>query len=65
MEAGPHYILCRRVNLREIRDCKVVTGESVVKQHQIVVCKIIMKMKKRKSVNTEQKIKWWKLKKEE
>ena len=59
------YILCRRGNLREIRDCKVVAGESVAKQHRMVVCKIMMKMRKMKSVRTEQKIKWWKLRKEE
>ena len=57
--------LCRRDNLREIRDCKVVAGKSVAKQHRMVVCKIMMKMRKRKSMKTEQKIKWWKLRKEE
>ncbi|XP_051780173.1 craniofacial development protein 2-like [Erpetoichthys calabaricus] len=30
------YILCRRVDLKEIEDCKVVAGESVVKQHRTV-----------------------------
>ena len=35
-----------------------VTGESVAKQHCMVVCKIIMKMRKRKRVKTEPKIKW-------
>ena len=58
------YILCRRGNLKEIRDCKVVAGESVAKQHGMVVCEI-MKMRKRKSVKTEQKIKWWKLRKDQ
>ena len=28
------YVLCRRCNLKEISDCKVVVGESVVKQHR-------------------------------
>ena len=58
------YILCRS-NLREIRDCKVVAGKSVAKQHWMVLCKIMMKMRKRKSVKSEQKIKSWKLRKEE
>ncbi|KAG2462366.1 CFDP2 protein, partial [Polypterus senegalus] len=31
------YILSRRVNLKEIEDCKMVAGESVVKQHRMVV----------------------------
>ncbi|KAK3570237.1 hypothetical protein QTP86_017142, partial [Hemibagrus guttatus] len=33
------YILCRRGNLKEISDCKVVVGESVARQHRMVVCK--------------------------
>lgn len=59
------YILCRRGNLREISDCKVVPGESVAKQHRMVVCKLTMEVRKRKRVKTEKKIKWWKLRKEE
>ena len=42
------YILCRRGNLRETKDCKVVAGESVAKQHRLGVCKIMMEMRKRK-----------------
>ncbi|KAK3541137.1 hypothetical protein QTP86_015723, partial [Hemibagrus guttatus] len=30
------YILCRRGNLKEISDCKVVVGESVARQHRMV-----------------------------
>ena len=41
------YILCRRGNMREIRDCKVVAGKSVAKQHWMVACKITMKMRKK------------------
>ncbi|KAK3531759.1 hypothetical protein QTP70_028291 [Hemibagrus guttatus] len=51
------YILCRRGNLKEISNCKVVVGESVARQHRMV-CK-----KKRSKI--EKKTKWWKLKKEE
>ncbi|KAK3543039.1 hypothetical protein QTP70_008749 [Hemibagrus guttatus] len=29
------YILCRRSNLKEISDCKVVVGESVARQHRM------------------------------
>ncbi|MCJ8736042.1 hypothetical protein PDJAM_G00254280 [Pangasius djambal] len=32
------YILCRRDSLKEISDCKVVVGESVARQHRMVVC---------------------------
>ncbi|XP_051776131.1 uncharacterized protein LOC127526080 [Erpetoichthys calabaricus] len=59
------YILCRKVDLKEIEDCKVVAGESVVKQHRMVVCRITLEVKKRKRVRAEQRIKWWKLKKED
>ena len=57
------YILCRR-GIWEIRDCNVVAGKSVDKQHQMVVCKKIMERRKIGSVKTEQKIKkkWWKTK---
>ncbi|KAK3513846.1 hypothetical protein QTP70_028832 [Hemibagrus guttatus] len=61
------YILCRRCNLKEISDCKVVVGESAVRQHRIVVCRMILMVckKKRSKIVIEKKTKWWKLKKEE
>uniref|UniRef100_A0A3Q1HUU5 Acyltransferase n=1 Tax=Anabas testudineus TaxID=64144 RepID=A0A3Q1HUU5_ANATE len=31
------YILCRQGHLREVSDCKVVVGESVARQHRMVV----------------------------
>ncbi|XP_051784793.1 uncharacterized protein LOC127528352 [Erpetoichthys calabaricus] len=59
------YILCRRVNLKETEDCKVVAGESAVKQHRMVVCRMTLEIKKRKRVRPEPRIKWWKLKNED
>ncbi|KAK3537270.1 hypothetical protein QTP70_007006 [Hemibagrus guttatus] len=61
------YILCRRGNLKEISDCKVVVGESVARQHRMVVCRMTLMVckKKRSKIEIEKKIKWWKLKKEE
>lgn len=59
------YVLCRRCNLKEIGDCKVVTGESVARQHRMVVCRMTLEIKKRKRVKVEPRIKWWKLKKED
>ncbi|XP_051784559.1 craniofacial development protein 2-like [Erpetoichthys calabaricus] len=59
------YILCRRVNLKAIEDYKVVAGESVVKQHRMVVCRMTLEIKKRKRVRAEPRIKWWNLKKED
>ncbi|KAK3566841.1 hypothetical protein QTP86_004554 [Hemibagrus guttatus] len=60
------YILCRRGNLKEISDCKVVVGESVARQHRMVVCRMTLMVckKKRSKIEIEKKTKWWKLKKE-
>ncbi|KAK3530646.1 hypothetical protein QTP86_030910 [Hemibagrus guttatus] len=61
------YILCRRGNLKEISDCKVVVGESVARQHRMVVCRMTLMVckKKRSKIEIEKKTKLWKLKKEE
>ncbi|KAK3535066.1 hypothetical protein QTP70_003030 [Hemibagrus guttatus] len=59
------YILCRRGNLKEISDCKVVVGESVARQHRMVVCRMTLLVCKMKRSKIEKKTKWWKLKKEE
>ncbi|KAK3573200.1 hypothetical protein QTP86_015121, partial [Hemibagrus guttatus] len=61
------YILCRRGNLKEISDCKVVVGKSVARQHRMVVCRMTLMVckKKRSKREIEKKTKWWKLKKEE
>ncbi|KAK3540846.1 hypothetical protein QTP86_002353 [Hemibagrus guttatus] len=59
------YILCRRGNLKEIIDCKVVVGESVARQHRMVVCRMTLMVCKTKRSKIEKKTKWWKLKKEE
>ncbi|KAK3523823.1 hypothetical protein QTP70_010438 [Hemibagrus guttatus] len=60
------YILCRRGNLKELSDCKVVVGESVARQHRMVVCRMtLMVCKKKKRSEIEKKTKCRKLKKEE
>ncbi|KAK3530122.1 hypothetical protein QTP86_014798 [Hemibagrus guttatus] len=59
------YILYRRGNLKEISDCKVVVGESVARQHRMVVCRMTLMVCKKKRSEIEKKTKWWKLKKEE
>ncbi|KAK3574407.1 hypothetical protein QTP86_006633 [Hemibagrus guttatus] len=43
-----NYILCRRGNLKEISDCKVVVGESVARQHRMVVCRMTLMVCKKK-----------------
>ncbi|KAK3545478.1 hypothetical protein QTP70_007724 [Hemibagrus guttatus] len=61
------YILCRRGDLKEISDCKVVVGESVTREYRMVVCRMTLMVfkKKRSKIEIEKKTKWWKLKKEE
>ena len=59
------YILCRRCNLKEITDCKVVVGESIARQHRMVVCRMTLVVKKRRRTKAAQRTKWWKLKMEE
>ena len=53
------YILCRRRDLKEIGDCKVVAGDNVARWHRMVVCRMTLETKKRKRIN------WWKLKEED
>ena len=43
-------------------DKKVTDGESVAKQHKIVVSAIIIRTKWRKAPKSVKRIKWWKLK---
>ncbi|KAK3522272.1 hypothetical protein QTP86_000580 [Hemibagrus guttatus] len=61
------YILCRRGNLKEISDCKVVVGESVARQHRMVVCRMTLLVckTKRSKIEIEKKTNWWKMKNEE
>ncbi|KAK3574646.1 hypothetical protein QTP86_011559 [Hemibagrus guttatus] len=53
------YILCRRDNLKEISDCKVVVGESVARQHRMVVCRMTLLVckTKRSKIEIEKKTK--------
>ncbi|KAG8225450.1 hypothetical protein J437_LFUL004451 [Ladona fulva] len=59
------YILCRRKYLQEMRNCKVINGESVTQQHRLVVADCYKADTKVKRKNQRQlRIKWWKLKEE-
>eukprot|EP00064_Thunnus_orientalis_P008757 superscaffoldBa00001066_g8780 len=59
------YVLCRRYNLKQTADCKVVAGENVVWQHRMVVCRMTLETKKKKRVKVKPRIIWWKLKRED
>ena len=56
------YVMCRRRNLKEMCDCKVIVNECVAKQHRMVVCKMALMVKKKKAEKVKPKIRWWKLK---
>ena len=56
------YVMCRRGNLKEMCDCKVILNECVAKQHRMVVCKMVLMVKKKKAEKVKPKIRWWKLK---
>ena len=43
-------------------DCKVILNECVAKQHRMVVCKMVLMVKKKKAEKVKPKIRWWKLK---
>ena len=40
-----NYVMCRRRNLKEMCDCKVILNECVAKQHRMVVCKMGLMVK--------------------
>ena len=56
------YVMCRRRNLKEMCDYKVIVNECVAKQHHMVVCKMVLKVKKKKAEKIKPKMRWWKLK---
>ena len=51
------YIQVKTRNLKEIRDCKVILGESVARQHRVVIAKMVLQVHKKSSVRTELKVK--------
>ena len=56
------YVMFRRRNLKEMCDCKVILNECVAKQHRIVVCKMVLMVKRKKAEKVKPKMRWWKLK---
>ena len=42
------YVMCRRKDLKEMLDCKIMMNECVAKQHRMVVCKMVLMVKKKK-----------------
>ena len=56
------YVMWRRRNLKEMCDCKVILNECVAKQHRMVICKMVLMVKKKKTEKVKPKMRWWKLK---
>ena len=57
------YILIRRNNISQVKDCKVIPGESIATHRRILTVDICIRTKKRvKPRRRKQQIKWWRLK---
>ena len=54
--------MCRRRNLKEICDFKLIVNECVAKQYHMVICKMALMVKKKKAEKVKRKIRRWKLK---
>jgi hypothetical protein len=59
------YIMIRREDFGNVKDCKVIPGEPIAPQHRLLV--MDYKIRKRKKMVRERpmKINWWKIKEEE
>ena len=49
-------VMCRRRNLKEMYDCKIIINECVAKQHRMVGCKMALMVKKKKAEKVKPKI---------
>ena len=49
------YVMCRRRNLKEMCECKVIVNECVANQHRIVVCKMALMVEKKKTEKVKPK----------
>jgi len=58
------FLLYRRRNIREIKNCKVIPGDHVTAQHRLVVIDltIAVSQKQKRKTTTQRRIKWFKLK---
>ena len=50
-----HYVTCRKRNLKEMCNCKVMVNKCVAKQHRMVVCKMGLMVKKKKAEKVKAK----------
>ena len=50
------YVMCRRRDLKEMCNCRVMVNECLAKQHHMVVCKMALMVKKKKARKVKSKI---------
>ena len=55
------YMLCRSSDKGNIKDCKVILGESVTNQHRPLVCTLISNKTTERKPSRVPRTKWWKL----
>ena len=58
-------IMVRRENLRELKNCKVIPGESVATQHRMLVMEMKAVRKRMSPRERTKRTRWWKLNQEE
>ena len=64
-ESQIDFLMCRRQQLNEVKNCKVINGESVAAQHRVLVLDWDIKCSKRRvPEQVTPKIKWRRLKEE-
>lgn len=56
------FIMCSRDTLKQVRDCKVLPGESVAPQHKPVVCRLVMRAPNGRDRKGPKRIQWFRLK---
>ena len=59
------FLMCRRRDLRDVKDCKVLNGDDAAAQHRLLAAITIIKKERKGRENKQKKIKWWKLKEQD
>ena len=59
------YVTVRRDNLKELKNCKVIPGESVATQHRRLVMEMKAVGKSMSPIEINKRTRWWKLKQEQ
>ena len=56
------FLMCRRRDLRDVKDCRVLDGDDVAAQHRLLAAITRSRKERKGRENRQRKIKWWKLK---